>query len=78
MDKILQVFKKYNVEPVLFFYAFSRNLYYPTLINQLITDKLCLYGHYQNHSFCMNISSDEFKDTDMAKQIVADSVGFSP
>lgn len=76
MNKLLRIFKKYNVEPVIFFYALARHLYYPTLVNQLITDKLCLYEHHQNVTFCENISSPQFKDTDMAHKISVDSVNY--
>ena len=74
--QLVYVLRKYNVEPILFLYCFSRNMYMPTPANQLITDKLCLYQYHQNQTFCRNIASPEFKNTTVASQILADSVNY--
>ena len=64
------------MEPILFLYTFSRNMYVPTPANQLMTDKLCLFKYEQSYTICQNISSDEFKNTTVAGQILADSVNY--
>ena len=74
MNKLVYILKKYNVEPVLFLYAFGRNLYFPTLVNQLLTDKLCYYEYNHNATFCEHLTSDEFKNTDEAKEVITSSV----
>ena len=51
-------------------------MYLPTPVNQLITDKLCLYKYNQSYTFCQNIESSEFKDTPVAKNIFADSSNY--
>lgn len=76
LTKLLYILKKYNVEPILFLYTFSRNMYLPTPANQLITDKLCLFEYEQNYTFCQYIASPEFKNTTVARDILADSVNY--
>lgn len=76
MNKIIYILKKYNVEPILFLYTFSRNMYMPTPANQLMIDKLCLFEHHQNYTFCQNIASDEFHNTTIARKIQAESVNY--
>ena len=73
---IVSVLKKYNAEPVIFAYFIARNLYTPTLIQQLITDKICLNDYNQDRHFCYNICSDEHKGTKNVTIIQGDAVNY--
>lgn len=70
LSYIAYLVRKYNVEPIIFIYILARNLYLPTPLTQLVTDKLCVNQfHLDPTEFCYRINEPSFQNTTEANEI---------
>lgn len=70
---IIGILKKYNVEPILFFYYTAQILYNPTPLTKLMSDKFCINKYNLSaDDFCFHINRKEYAETEDAKEIARD------